>query len=417
MTLFQTSGALLTLVAGLGWINHRYLKLPPAIGLTLAGCVFSLAVLGIGQVSPAAVQGVQALMAGVDFNEALFHGMLGILLFAGAMHVNLEDLAAQKLPVLLLATIGVALSAVTVGALVWVAAFSMGAGLPFLYCLLFGALISPTDPIAVLGVLKKAGVSKALESKITGESLFNDGTGVVLFLLVLAAVSGGSGAAVSEHGPVMLFLQEALGGLGLGLIVGYAGYRMLKSVDSYDVEILITLAMATGGYALCEAAHVSAPIAVVVMGLFVGNRGKRFAMSETTRQHLFGFWQLLDEILNAVLFALIGLSLVSLAATGPQMALALLSIPIVLLARLVSVGVPIFALRPFKTFTSHAVKLMTWGGLRGGISVALALSLPDSPYRGTLVAMTYAVVVFSILVQGTSLGWLVGRLGSLREAR
>lgn len=276
------------------------------------------------------------------------------------MHVDIEDLKAQKFPVVLFATLGVALSASIVGGLLWFVAGVVGLSIPFLYCLLFGALISPTDPIAVLGILKQAGVPKSLESKIVGESLFNDGTGVVLFMLVLA-MTGGAESGHAQGSPFALFAQEAFGGLGLGAVIGYIGYRMLKSVDSYDVEIMITIAMATGGYALCEALHVSSPIAVVVMGLFIGNRGKRFAMSETTRQRLFSFWDLLDEMLNAVLFALIGLELLVLVADGKQVLLAGLAIPLVLFARFLSVGIPVLGLRPFQTFSPHAVKLMTWG--------------------------------------------------------
>jgi CPA1 family monovalent cation:H+ antiporter len=286
----------------------------------------------------------------------------------------------------------------------WLVSEWLGLGLPFIYCLLFGALISPTDPIAVLSILKTTGAPKSLETKITGESLFNDGIGVVVFLVLLGVATGGELTAGHVAG---LFLQEAVGGLVFGLLLGALGYYLLKNVDEYQVEVLITLALVMGGYSLAAALHLSGPIAVVVAGLMIGNHGRQLAMSEQTRQNLDTFWELLDEILNAVLFVLIGLELLLITYHQEYLIASVLLIPIVLLARFISVGVPIklFSLR--RTFTRNVTKLMTWGGLRGGISVALALSLPEGPERDLILAVTYSVVIFSIAVQGLTIAPLV----------
>ncbi len=332
-------------------------------------------------------------------------GMLSFLLFAGALHININDLARHKWVILTLASGGVLLSTVIVGTLTWWLLAAFGLQLSFVYCLLFGALISPTDPVAVLGILKTAGVPKSLETKIAGESLFNDGVAVVVFIVLFRIATGG--AEVSPGGIAGLFLLEALGGLLFGLAIGFAAYAMLKSVDSYQVEILITLALVMGGYALAHAMHVSGPIAIVVAGLLIGNHGRLLAMSKTTRQHLDTFWELLDEILNAVLFVLIGLEILLLVFTRQYFLAGLLAIPIVLLARLLSVGLPIALMRQVRSFSPHVIKILTWGGLRGGISVALALSLPPGPERNLIVAITYIVVVFSIAVQGLTVGKLV----------
>ena len=280
--------------------------------------------------------------------------------------------------------------------------------MPLINGLLFGALISPTDPIAVLGILRKVGVPKTLETKIAGESLFNDGTGVVVFLTLLSVATSGHDVSTSEV--LTLLAEEVVGGVVVGLALGSLGVYLLKGIDSYAVEILITLSLATAGYAFAESLHTSAPIAVVLMGLLVGNQGKEYAMSELTRQHLFSFWELIDELLNLLLFGLIGLEVIALSLSVNQMLPGLIAIPIVLLARWVSVGLPVIAMRRFSVFTPNTIKIMTWGGLRGGISVALALSLPQMPGRETIVAATYVVVIFSILVQALTMGRLVRRL-------
>ena len=346
-----------------------------------------------------------AVLQSIDFNKALMHGMLSFLLFAGALHVNLEDLARHKWIISILATFGVVISTFIVGGSAWIVFWLIGIKLSFIYCLLFGSLIAPTDPIAVIGILKKAGVPKSLETKITGESLFNDGVAVVVFLVIMGIIAGGHDVTVQHI--ILLFIEEAIGGIFFGFFIGWLTYLMLKSVDNYQVEVLLTLALVMGGYALAHAIHVSGPIAMVVAGIFIGNRGRLFAMSERTREHLDSFWELMDEILNAVLFLLIGLEVLVIATKGSYLIAGLAMIPIVLLARFISVGLPVTFMRRIKDFSPNVVKIMTWGGLRGGISVALALSIPSGPEREALLTVTYIIVVFSILVQGLTIKRLV----------
>jgi len=325
------------------------------------------------------------------------------------LHVDLDSLHQHKWVIGSLATIGVLLSTAIVGVGSWLVFDLMGIGLPLIWCLVFGALISPTDPIAVLATLKRLGAPKPLEVKIAGESLFNDGVGVVVFIALLGIATGSAPASVEGIGK--LFLMEAVGGVAFGMLLGYVGYRMLKSVDRFDVEILLSLALVMGGYALAFRLHVSAPIAIVVAGLFIGNQGRSFAMSDATRERLDDFWELIDEILNAVLFLLIGVEVLVLTFNGQHLLAGALLIPVVLLARFVSVGAPIALFRRVKEFPARTVRLLTWGGLRGGISVALALSLPASPIREQLLMATYVVVLFSLLVQGTTIGRLLPQPG------
>jgi CPA1 family monovalent cation:H+ antiporter len=406
MGLFEIIAILLTISAVFSFINYRFVKLPTTIGLMLIALIFSLFLIMAGKFIPGSNQWAVDLLLEVDFDETLLHGMLSFLLFAGALHVNLGDLRQQYRVVGGLATAGVVLSTFVVGGLSWLMLNLLGLHLSFIGCLLFGALISPTDPIAVLGILKNINTPKSLETKIAGESLFNDGVGVVLFLALLnIATPGHPEMGAAEIG--LLFVQEAVGGAALGLTAGLLTYWLLKNVDNYQVEVLITLALVIGGYALAEGLHLSAPIAIVVAGLLIGNHGRSFAMTEKTREHLDGFWELVDEILNAVLFVLIGLEVMVLNATGLELFAGLLAVPIVLFARLVSVAIPITMLRFFRTFSPHVVKILTWGGLRGGISVALALSLPAGQERHVILTITYAVVVFSIVVQGLTIGRVV----------
>ncbi len=417
MDLFELIAVLISLSALFSYINVRWIKLPTTIGLMVISLVFSLSLIVVGLVYPGLEQRAEAIIASVDFSETLMHCLLGFLLFAGALHINLEDLAKQKLVIATLASVGVLTSTFLVAGMVWASLWVLGIELRWIYCLLFGALISPTDPIAVLAILKNAGAPKDLETKIAGESLFNDGVGVVIFLGLWEIATG-------EHGfdpghLTTLFFQEAVGGALFGLAIGYLGYRMLKSVDNYSVEVLISLAVAAGGYALANAWHLSGPIAMVVAGLLIGNHGRTWAMSPKTIEHLDTFWELVDEILNAVLFVLIGLEVLILTFTGRFLAAGLLAIPVVLLARLISVGGPLLLIQKWQPIHPHATRILTWGGLRGGISVALALSLPvvdeHGPVseRAILLAMTYVVVVFSIIVQGLSIGSLLKY--SLRE--
>ena len=406
MEMLDLCALLLSLAAIFSYINFRFIKLPTTIGVMLIAMLISVSLVVLGHCGFEGIQNrATAVLEGIDFNKALMHGMLSFLLFSGALHVNLEDLAKHKWIISILATFGVVMSTFIVGGAAWVVFLIIGIKLPFIYCLLFGSLIAPTDPIAVIGILKKAGVPKSLETKITGESLFNDGVAVVVFLVIMGIIAGGHDVTVGHI--MLLFIEEAIGGIFFGFVIGWIAYRMLKSVDNYQVEVLLTLALVMGGYALAHAIHVSGPIAMVVAGIFIGNRGRLFAMSEKTREHLDSFWELMDEILNAVLFLLIGLEVLVIATKGSYLIAGLTMIPVVLFARFISVGIPVTFMRRIRNFSPNAVKIMTWGGLRGGISVALALSVPSGPEREALLTITYIIVVFSILVQGLTIARLV----------
>ncbi len=411
--LLDLTAAVLTLAAVFGYVNHRWLRLPHTIGLVVIALAASVAALVIDAAVPGLGFGVAVYgaLARIDFPDVLMKGMLSFLLFAGALHVDLDALRKRMWAIGSMATIGVLMSTFMVGFAVYGLAGLIGLSVPLSYCLVFGALISPTDPIAVLGILKTVDVPDSLQAKIAGESLFNDGVGIVVFT-ILAAIALGSeaGAPVTAAAVAQLFAMEALGGAVLGLAAGYAAYRAMRTIDEHSLEVLITLALVTLSYSIAIAIHVSGPIAVVVAGLLIGNHGKVFAMSETTREHLFGFWSLLDEVLNSALFVLIGFEVLALALSGEVVLATALSIPLVLLARFVSVGVPIALLSLKREFTEGAVRVLTWGGLRGGISVALALSLPEFEGRDAVLAMTYGVVVFSIVVQGLTVERLVRRV-------
>jgi len=407
MSLFDILALLITLTAIFSYINHRYLRLPLTIGVMLIGLIMSLGLLALKPLGLDLTPQANTILGEIDFNQTLMHGMLSYLLFAGALHVNLTDLAEQKWLIATLATLGVLASTTIIGVLLWLLLDLIDIDLPFLYCLVFGALISPTDPIAVLAILRTVHAPKSLETKITGESLFNDGIGVVVFILISGFAFGETD--ITPSAVIAFFLKEALGGVIFGFVIGGITYAMLKRVDNYQVEILLTLALVTGGYAMAEALHVSAPIAIVVAGLLIGNHGRLLAMSEITVERLDTFWELIDEILNAVLFVLIGLEILVITFGAHLLIAGVLSIFIVLIARFISVGVPIFFIRKFRELTPGVIKIMTWGGLRGGISVALALSLPASAERETILAITYCVVVFSILVQGLTIGRLIKR--------
>ncbi len=402
MEMLDLAALLLTLAAIFSYINFRFLKLPTTIGIMLIAMLISISLVVLGHCGFEGIQNkATVVLEGIDFNKALMHGMLSFLLFSGALHVNLEDLDQHKWIISILATFGVVMSTFIVGSIAWIVFWLIGLKLPFIYCLLFGSLIAPTDPIAVIGILKKAGVPKSLETKFTGESLFNDGVAVVVFLVIMGIVTGGHDVTAGHI--MLLFVEEAIGGVLFGLAIGWLAYRMLKSVDNYQVEVLLTLALVMGGYAFARVIHVSGPIAMVVAGIFIGNRGRLFAMSENTREHLDSFWELMDEILNAVLFLLIGLEILVLTIKGNYLIAGLIMIPVVLLARFISVGIPVTFMRRIRDFSPHAVKILTWGGLRGGISVALALSIPNGPEREALLTVTYIIVIFSILVQGLTI--------------
>lgn len=405
MNLFEIIALLITLTAVFSYINHCYFRLPTTIGVMLISLVFSLVLILSRYIGFDFAEQAENILERIDFDKTLMQGMLSYLLFAGALHVNLDDLARQKWFIGLLATTGILISTFIIGILVWLCAGWVDLQLPFIYCLLFGALISPTDPIAVLSILRSVGAPKSLELKITGESLFNDGVGVVIFIVIAGIATGGT--ELSAGSVITLFLEEAVGGVFFGLLLGYLTYRLLSRVDNYQVEILLTLALVTGGYALATAIHVSGPIAVVVAGLMIGNHGRLLAMSDLTREHLDTFWELVDEILNAVLFVLIGLEVLILEFAPNYLLAGGLAIVIVLLGRFISVSLPVTLMRKTRDFSPHVIKILTWGGLRGGISVALALSLPAGPEREVILAITYCVVIFSILVQGLTIGHLI----------
>lgn len=409
MGILNTAAILISLAALFSYLNHRFVRLPNTIGIMIIALVLSAGILVAGKLgSDVLVFHAARIVNSIDFYEALMHGMLSFMLFAGALHVNLDDLSEQKGIIGVLATLGVIASTFIIGSLAWLVLKALGIEISYLYCLLFGALISPTDPIAVLGILKNARVPKTLQTKITGESLFNDGVGVVVFLVLLGLATSAQEPNVAGVG--LLLLQEAVGGVVFGLALGAFVYYLLKDVDNYQLEVMLTLALVMGGYALAHALHISGPIAIVVAGLFIGNHGRMFAMSNTTRTHLDTFWELIDEVLNAVLFVLIGLEVLLIALKTEYFLAALAIIPLVLFARYVSVGTPVLILSRFRPFTPGVVQVMTWGGLRGGISVALALSIPAGIEREVILTITYAVVIFSIVVQGLTIGRVVDEI-------
>ncbi|MEX5729253.1 CPA1 family monovalent cation:H+ antiporter [Rhodovulum iodosum] len=414
MNILQIASLLIVLAAAFGAINYFVLRLPQAIGILIVALGASLAAMALDLAVPGLgiADTLRAAVLDIDFSDALLEGMLGLLLFAGALHVKLEDLRVQAWAVLLMATMGVALSVAVVGA-----GFSWLTGMPLIVALVFGAIVSPTDPVAVLGVLREANLRRSLETKIAGESLFNDGVAYVVFLVLVgfAFPGGGHGGHGDEASPVLdalrLFVQEAGGGAVLGAVLGWLTFQVMKRIDDYALEVLITLALAFGGYELAVALHVSAPIMAVVAGLMIGHVGMKYGMSEETRNYVDAFWKMVDEILNAVLFLLIGVEVFAVVFDADFLPAAVAAIGLALVARLVAVAVPVMLLRPFRDFSPGTIPIMTWGGLKGGISVALALSLPDSEWKPLILTATYVVVVFSIIVQGLTVAPLARRLG------
>ena len=404
--MFDLAVIFLVLTAAMAYVNVRFIRLPTTIGVMAIAMGLSLIVFGLDQLGISALKDYEvSLLSSIDFSDVLMQGMLSLLLFAGAMHVDLSELKAYRWQIGALAVFGTLLSTALIGISVWLLLPWAGIELPLIYCLLFGALISPTDPIAVMGIVKSAGAPKNLELMIAGESLFNDGVGVVVFTVLLAAAASGQTPEAAQVG--ILVAEEVGGGIVFGLLLGFITYHMLKSIDSYAEEVLITLAAVLGGYALATHLHFSGPLAMVVAGLIVGNHGRAMAMSHKTRKYLDMFWDLIDAMLNAVLFVLIGLEIV-LIEYAPGLALAVpLVIVITLLARLTAVGAPVALMHRLFRLPEGAWKVLTWGGLRGGISVALALSLPPGQERDLVLALTYAVVVASIFGQGLTVGAVV----------
>lgn len=415
MTFLQITSALIVLAGTFAAINAIFFRLPSAIGILIVSLLASLGLLGLDALWPGLhlTAELQRMVVAFDFSDALLEGMLGLLLFAGALHVKFSDLKAHWGIVMLMATMGVCLSTLVAGI-----GFSWITGAPLLIALVFGALISPTDPVAVLGVLRAAKLPKSLETKIAGESLFNDGVGYVVFLVLVGLAFPGAGAHGASFGDAaLLFFREAFGGAVLGLALGWGTYRVMCEINDYSVEVLLTLALAFGGYQLALWLHVSAPIMAVCAGLLIGDEMTAHAMTQKTRDYVDAFWKLLDEILNAILFLMIGLEVFAIAFSIGAITAGLLAIGLSLLARWCAVIVPIMVLRPFRDFSQGIVPIMTWGGLKGGISVALALSLPESEFKPLILTVTYIVVLFCIIVQGLTVAPMARRVSDNPDPR
>jgi CPA1 family monovalent cation:H+ antiporter len=407
---FEAAAILIVLAAGLGYINHRFLRLPASVGLTFMGALASLAVIGIDYLLPGVRLSdmLAEFLKGVDFQATLMNGMLSFLLFAGALHVDWSDMRNGRWPILALSTLGVLMSTALVGFGFYYLAPLFGLHAPLTWCIVFGALISPTDPVAVMAVLKAAHVPRTLSATVAGESLFNDGVGVVVFGIALSIAMGGEKFTLAHA--AWDFVREAGGGVLLGLAAGWIAYALMRSIDDYNVEAMITLAVVMGGYSLAQHVGVSGPVAMAVAGLIIGNAAVSDAMSDATRDHVMKFWSLIDEILNAVLFLLIGLEFVAVAQGGKLILLGAAAIPLVLLARFISVGAPMLTLRPIVKLGPLAMPTLVWGGLRGGISVALALSISQNEARSVLLAATYVVVLFAVLIQGGTISRVIIRV-------
>jgi len=409
MNYFEIASILVSLSAVFGYLNEKYLKLPTTIGLMLIAIIFTLITIVSSYINPILFDHQRQLIGNIDFSVVLLDMMLSFMLFAGAMHTNFEQLKIQRRPVLAFAFISTLISTFLVGALIYLVLYLLGHHVPFIYTLLFGALVSPTDPIAVLGILKKIGIDKKVETVIVGESLFNDGVGVVIFLTIFHIARQGMDS-FDAVGVLKLFGIEVLGGVALGLILGWIAYKMMKDIDNFDAEVMVTLALVMGGTFLAHKIHVSAPLTMVTAGLVIGNDTVRNnAMSEITEAYVDKFWELIDVLLNTVLFVMIGMELLVISFELDYVIAGIIAIIIVLISRYLSI-------KPLLAYFERKIKfipktdwIMTWGGLRGGISIALALSLPKEMHRDLFLVMTYMIVVFSILVQGLSLSWLVKR--------
>jgi len=410
MDYYSIATILIVLSAVFGYINVRFLKLPITIGLMIITILFTLVILALSYFDDTLLLRERELISQIDFRTVLLDIMLSFLLFAGALHTNFEQLKIQRGPVLVFATLGVLVSTFLVGIVMYYVIQLVGLNVDFIYCLLFGALISPTDPIAVLGILKQAGAPKKLETKIVGESLFNDGVGVVIFLTIFS-IANARGVSPEPFDVIKLFGQEVIGGIALGLLLGWITYRMMKSIDDYDVEVIITIAAVMGGTLLAQQLHLSAPLAMVACGLMVGNDTIRnTAMSEITETYVDKFWELVDVLLNTLLFVLIGMEILILTFDGQYILAGIIAIPIVLLCRYISLWLPIKFFQEKLEFVPNTNLIMTWGGLRGGISIALALSLTSDMHNELFLVITYVIVAFSIIGQGLTVGPLIKRL-------
>ena len=410
MDYFFIISILVSISALFGYINVRFLKLPNTIGLMLITILFTMVVFVISSFDSTLLNAEKYIITHIDFKEVLLDIMLSFLLFAGALHTNFEQLRVQRWPVLAFSTLGVMISTFLVGMAMFYLLPFVGLEIPIIYCLLFGALISPTDPIAVLSILKQAGAPKKLETKIVGESLFNDGVGVVVFITIFKIAQMG-GAQVEAMEVIKLFSREVFGGISLGLILGWVTFKLMKSIDDYDIEVIITLATVMGGTVIAQKLHISAPLAMVTAGLYVGNDTVRHsAMSKVTENYVDKFWELIDILLNTILFVLIGMEILVLSFETSYFISGLLAVPLILICRYLSLILPVKFFEKKLDFVPRTNLIMTWGGLRGGISIALALGLTQEMYRDLFLVITYIVVVFSILVQGLTLGKLVRKV-------
>jgi CPA1 family monovalent cation:H+ antiporter len=409
MEIFTISTLLVVISAVFAYVNTRFLKLPFTIGLMILAIIFTLGIIAIGLVNVEVLIEAKNLIRSIDFEEVLLDVMLSFLLFAGALHTKLDGLKKNKGPIALFATVGVAISAALVGGLIYWVFQIADYPVDFIYCLLFGALISPTDPIAVLGILKEAKAPKNLETKIVGESLFNDGVGVVVFLVIFGIAQKGVGS-VSAGEVAYLFAEEVGGGVLLGLAGGYLSFLLMRTINHYETEVMITLALVMGLYLVAGKLHFSGPLAVVVAGLFIGNKSPELAWSETTRVYVDKFWELIDVFLNAILFVLIGFELLIITINEQYILFGLIAIPITLLARYIAISGPVAMFKEKLDFVPKTGLIMTWGGIRGGISIALALALEPQMNRELFLTMTYVIVVFSIIGQGLTIGPLIKRI-------
>ncbi|WP_430615152.1 cation:proton antiporter [Flavobacterium sp. JP2137] len=404
MELYYTFSVFIVLASWFAYLNLRFLKLPTTIGIMVIAVLVSIGIRLLGdQLFPEATRDFFQLISQFNFDEVLMGAMLNFLLFAGALHINIADLREHRVAIMLYATVSVVLSAFFIAALLFYICPLFGVSLPFIYCLLFGTLISPTDPIVVLSVLKQVKVPKSIETKITGESLFNDGVAVVMFAVVLRLALSDE-VDVTFLSVSRFFAQEVFGGVLVGLLLGYSASHVMKKIDDYKVTVLITLALVMGGFLLTKVLHVSSPLAMVIAGLVIGNYGKKVAMNDETQDYLTKFWELIDEILNAILFMFIGFELLLLPDIEKHIWIALVTIGVVLFSRLLSILIPYRVFSRNKIYTKGSLIVMVWGGIRGGVSIALVLSLPYNEYKEMLLEITYIVVLFSIVVQGLSIG-------------
>jgi len=408
MTTYHIISILILLTAIFAYVNDRWIKWPPTIGIMVIALLSSILIAIFGSLIPGFASKALLLVSNINFEQVLMKIMLAFLLFAGALHVDANELKREFWPVMLMATAGTFISTFLVSVMAYYLFTAFALQIPYIYCLLFGALISPTDPIAVMGILKQAGIPKTLEVKITGESLFNDGVGVVIFLTIFEVAVNGT-AKFSMGSTALLFLKEAGGGLLFGAILGYLAHLLIKSIDNYRVEVLITLTVVMCGYSLADYFHLSGPLAIIIAGIIMGTKGKSEGLSEISRDYLGKFWDLTDEIFNAILFLLIGLEMLVIKVDPTIMIIGGVMVAVVLFARLLCVALPVYFLKIWMTFEKKAVLILTWGGLRGGLSVAMALSIPVAMHRDEFVLITYVIVVFSIVVQGLTIGKLAGK--------